>query len=80
MGVIDKTEYRLTCSQCNTSETSKVLDKGSGYGGSSWQEGATFTLFTTEWSGGGGSQEPRLTLAVCKACGRNAKVESDYSL
>lgn len=29
---------------------------------------------------GGGSQEPKLTLAVCKACGGSATVESGYSL
>ncbi len=78
MGVIDKTEYRLTCPQCDTSETSKVLEKGSEYGGS-WQDGTSFKHFTTEWSGGG-SQEPRLTLAICKACGGSAKVKSGYSL
>ncbi len=79
MGVIDKTVYKLTCPQCDTSETSSVLDRGSGWGGSSWQDGASFSKFKTEWSGGG-SQEPRLTLAVCMACGGSATVESGYSL
>jgi len=78
MGYIDQTEYRLSCTSCNTSETSKVLEKGSAYG-SSWREGTTFSQFETEWSGGG-SQEPKLTLAVCKVCGRNANVESGYSI
>ncbi len=79
MGYIDQTEYRLSCAHCNISETSKVIDKGSGYGGSSWQNGTSFLRFKTEWSGGG-SQEPKLTLAVCNACGRNATIESGYSL
>jgi hypothetical protein len=78
MGYIDQTEYRLTCTSCNISETSKVLERGSAYG-SSWQEGTSFSRFETKWSGGG-SQEPTLTLAVCKACGEKAKVESGYSL
>ncbi len=79
MGVIDKTTYKLTCPQCGTSETSSVLDKGSGWGGSSWQEGAYFSMFQTEWSGGG-SQEPKLTLAICKTCGVSATVKSGYSI
>lgn len=79
MGYIDQTEYRLSCAHCNINETSKVLDKGSGYGGSSWQDGTSFSHFKSEWSGGG-SQEPELTLAICNACGRSATIESGYSL
>jgi len=78
MGVNDKTVYKLTCPKCDTSETSSVLDKGSGWGGSSWQDEASFSNFKTEWSGGG-SQEPKLILAVCNVCGGSATVESGYS-
>ena len=79
MGTIDKTVYKLTCPQCGISETSSVLDKGSGWGGSCWDEKTSFSKFKTEWNGGG-SQEPKLTLAACKACGGSATVESRYSL
>jgi hypothetical protein len=33
----------------------------------------------TEWSGGG-NQEPKLTLVICKVCSGSATIESGYSL
>lgn len=77
MGIIDKSNYKLSCAKCGTEETGSVLDKGSGWGGSHWQSGATFLLFDTSWAGGG-KQEPKLTSAVCKECGGAAQVSSSY--
>ncbi len=74
MGVIDKTTYTLTCPKCGTKESASVLEKGSGWGGS-WQEGASFLSFKTQWIGGG-KQEPKLTSATCGECGAEAKVET----
>jgi hypothetical protein len=68
VGIIDKTAYRLTCSQCGAAETANVLDKGSNWSGSHWQSGANFEQFETTWSGGG-STEPELISANCKRCG-----------
>lgn len=66
MGVIDKTTYTLRCESCQNSETASVLEHGSSYG-SSWQSGAKFKDFQTQWSGGD-KTEPRLTSSVCTKC------------
>jgi transcription elongation factor Elf1 len=77
MGIIDKTTYTLTCPDCGNKELASVLDKGSSWGGSSWQSGASFQSFNTQWSGGG-NQEPKLISASCKNCGSKPTVESGY--
>jgi len=77
MGTIDSTLYTLRCPKCGAIESVKVLDKGSGWGGSSWQDGADFANFNTAWSGGG-AQEPELVSATCKECAQPATVESGY--
>ena len=74
MGTIDKTVYKLTCPKCSSSETSAVLDKGSGWSGSWWQSSATFLQFDTEWTGGA-EVEPTLVSATCKKCGTAATVD-----
>ncbi|MDB5984915.1 MAG: hypothetical protein JWQ69_5930 [Pseudomonas sp.] len=75
MGVIDQTIHKLSCEGCRIEEEQKVLDKGSGWGGSSWQSGVDFQHFETSWSGGG-KTEPNLTQATCRKCGKPAKSES----
>lgn len=77
MGIIDKKTYTIKCAQCGTKESASVLDKGSGWGGSSWQNGDSFTSFKTSWSGGG-RDEPELTSTTCMNCGSAATVESVY--
>jgi len=42
MGIIDSTVHTLRCPKCDTSGSAKVLDKGSGWGGSCWQDGTNF--------------------------------------
>ena len=68
MGIIDSTSHTLHCSACNLEETKKVLDKGSGWSGSSWQSRATYQNFETQWEGGG-KAEPTLLSAKCRRCG-----------
>ena len=77
MGVIDKAVYNLVCPKCGASEEAAVLDRGSGYGGSSWGAKASFSKFTTDWVGGG-QTEPDLTKATCNACGGTPTVTSRY--
>ena len=77
MGFIDKTTYTLSCPNCGVDETASILDKGSNWGGPSWQYGAKFAKFESEWSGGG-QQEPELVSASCKSCGTDAIVKSSY--
>jgi hypothetical protein len=77
MGIIDSTVYTLQCQKCGTKESAKVLDKGSGWGGSAWQRGAEFSKFDTQWTGGG-REEPQLVSATCKKCGQPAMVDSGY--
>lgn len=77
MGVIDSIVYMLQCQKCRTKESVKILDKGSGWSGSSWQYEANFSKFDTQWTGGG-QKEPELVSATCKKCGQPAAVESGY--
>lgn len=73
MGVIDHTNYEVSCPNCCAKESFRILDKGSGYGGSHWQGGPSSELFGLQWTAGGGS-EPDLLKAVCKKCGTVATV------
>ena len=73
MGYFDETRYTLTCKSCGHSEVRTVLDKGSGWSGSHWQSGTEFEKFETTWTGGR-RDEPTLTRAVCRACGKPADV------
>ncbi len=77
MGSIDKTSYSLICPECGAKESASVLDKGSGWSGSSWQSGASFSRFDTSWEGGG-HEEPRLTSAFCKICNVSASIKSGF--
>ena len=79
MGMIDRCTYTLTCEICKTSESQAVVDRGSGYGGSSWGHGPDFAKFDSTWTGGGGNSEPELKSATCKACGANAALSSRYT-
>ncbi|MDO9103345.1 MAG: hypothetical protein Q7U57_00120 [Methylovulum sp.] len=79
MGIIDQTTYQLTCPQCSTEEKAKVLDKGSGWSGSHWQNSTNFKRFDTSWSGGG-NVEPSLISATCKNCSVSAKWVRMYSV
>jgi hypothetical protein len=77
MGTIDKTIHKLTCETCRIVEEVEVLDKGSNWGGSHWQNGENFENFETSWDGGG-KTEPHIITAVCRHCGENAKSESRF--
>jgi hypothetical protein len=79
MGVIDKKTYTLSCENCGANESASILDKGSGWSGSSWQASANFIEFKTEWSQSGEKVEPSLIHAICNNCGTVAKDESRYS-
>ena len=77
MGISDKLWFKFTCPQCATAEVISVSDKGSTWGGPSWQslsEPASFAITTAERAGG----EPEVTSATCKACQVTANVSSAY--
>ncbi|MFZ4526741.1 MAG: hypothetical protein ACOYOE_14745 [Chlorobium sp.] len=78
MGIIDIKIVTLCCGACQIEETEKLLDKGSAWSGSSWQDQVEFGKFTTKWNGGG-SQEPELIEVRCKKCGNIASSKIDYS-
>jgi hypothetical protein len=77
MGILDKNTYTLTCPSCGEKESAHLLDKGSGWNGSSWQNKASFSMFQTEWVGGG-PEEPELKSATCNSCGIAPSIESSY--
>jgi len=66
MGVIDETTHNLTC-QCGETESLKILQYGSAYGGS-WQQGKPFSRFTVTW-GPENASGPTITSAKCNLCG-----------
>lgn len=74
MGIIDETTYKLRCSKCSNIESLTILDKGSTFGGSSWESGKAFACFETDLAGGG-AHPPKLTKATCKTCGTAAVIE-----
>lgn len=77
MGTIDQKTYTLTCQNCHKVEKGKVLDKGSSFGGSSWQSKVDFINFDVKWVGGGIS-EPEIISANCKKCKGISNVTTAY--
>jgi len=77
MGVIDKLWIKVTCEGCKATETSSVLDQGSGWSGSHWGSPGPFTQFDVICEGGG-KEEPTVVFAKCKACGSAATVQEAY--
>lgn len=78
MSTIDKVTYTLTCT-CGAEESASIYDKGSGWGGSFWKEGASFSKFKTTWTGGG-KQEPELTSKICNKCGASPSTSRRYGI
>lgn len=76
MSVIDHTFHDFKCPKCGSTETCKVLDRGS-ISGSSWQPGPKLSCFDVYWNGSG-QVEPQVTKAVCKNCGTDAEHNYRY--
>lgn len=79
MGIIDTLWVKISCDNCGISETSSASDKGSGWGGSSWNDLSLFANFDAILIGGG-KKEPNVTSAKCKKCNQIAKIDSAYGL
>jgi hypothetical protein len=77
MGTIDKTTHTLTCQACDITEYKSVSEKGSGWGGGSWQSGPSFSKFETRWEGED-KVEPKLVQAKCNKCGETPESTSRY--
>ena len=77
MGINDQITYTLTCQKCAQVEKKKVLDKGSSFGGSSWQSGVVFSEFDVTWTRGG-IYEPSIAKTLCKKCDIAANISSTY--
>ena len=73
MGILDKTEYMVTCRHCGSSESVAVPDRGSRWSGPRWEQGPEAVLFSVEWTDGGLS-EPQIRVANCKKCNLIASV------
>lgn len=77
MGSIDKEWFRVTCSTCSVGETGSSTDKGSGWGGSSWNELTKFQKFDVS-SEHSYEKGVNITAATCKQCGAPATIESRH--
>ncbi|MGK0176728.1 MAG: hypothetical protein ACJAYS_001161 [Lentimonas sp.] len=78
MGIIDKTIYKFECPKCKTTETVRILDHGSEWSGSYWQEGPPLKNFDVTWHGEG-KEEPSIKEKRCKQCGSIPTVKPIYS-
>lgn len=77
MGIIDKTQYEFECSNCKITEQIRILDHGSEWSGSWWQNGLILGKFDVTWSGGG-KEEPTIEEKKCKVCGSEPTVKLIY--
>ncbi|MFZ1492654.1 MAG: hypothetical protein WAU60_04485 [Candidatus Competibacter denitrificans] len=68
MGIIDQSIFTLKC-VCGVSESIKILQHGSAYGGS-WQSGKPMTKFAVTWEDTKELSGPNIKSAQCNACGR----------
>ena len=76
MGIIDTATITLTCPECCLSESSRIRDKGSGWGGSHW-ETPKFEHFHVSISG-----SPKTDYEVsgkCPKCDVSAEVGHQYN-
>ena len=67
MGTIDQTTHTLKC-QCGAVESATAFQKGSAYGGGSWQLGKQMIGFEIMWKQDDFAG-PSISSAVCKQCG-----------
>lgn len=79
MGISDKVWFKLTCPKCGVTEVASSSDKGSTWGGPSWNSLTPLNSFSLQ-SIGGGNAEPEIAAARCTACNVTARVESSYGL
>jgi predicted RNA-binding Zn-ribbon protein involved in translation (DUF1610 family) len=77
MGIIDKTQYEFECPNCKIKEQVRILDKGSEWSGSHWQNGPSLNKFDVIWSGGE-KEEPCIENKKCKKCGTDPIVRLVY--
>jgi endogenous inhibitor of DNA gyrase (YacG/DUF329 family) len=72
MGIIDTTKFTVTCPKCGMLESVSVHQKGSAHN-PYWQDSAEMKHFETAWVGGD-KDEPTISKATCRTCGREAVV------
>lgn len=72
VGVIDSTDYLVTCPACKAEDTPRAVERGSGYGGGSWSvpDSDKFDLKFKQSYG-----ECLIESATCQACGSEATVK-----
>jgi len=76
VGIIDSATITLSCPQCGLTESSRIVDKGSGWSGSSWQR-PSFDRFEVTVTGGD-EDEPKV-VGVCTQCKVAAEVSKRYA-
>lgn len=79
MGINDRIWFKLTCPNCNVSETTTSGDYGSTWSGPQWGNLESVVSFDITTTGGGGA-DPDITSATCKKCSGKAEVRSRYGL
>jgi uncharacterized Zn finger protein (UPF0148 family) len=74
MGVIDQTIHTVFCPQCGTSESVKIIQHGSAFGGT-WQSSKPMSNFTATWGNPSTLTGPQITAIKCNACGATPNVD-----
>ena len=76
MGTIDSVTVILTCSSCGVTESSRALDEGSGWKGSSWQR-PSFAQFEVSVTG---LDRAHFDIeATCPRCDLPAAVDEQFA-
>lgn len=73
MGVIDQSIHTATCPKCGASESVKIVQHGSAFGGI-WQSGKPMSKFTATWRNSSSLSGPQITTIKCNACGEAPNV------
>lgn len=73
MGIIDSTNHIFRCSNCNSIEEIRIVERGSSYG-ASWADAPNLQKFDVRWTLNQFG-EPTPILAKCAACEADASHE-----
>ena len=77
MGYSDKLIVTISCEQCGITEDNCAKDYGGGYGGPAWERMSSFSNFDVV-DKHSEKRGPDIQSAICKKCGKPAKIDDRY--
>ncbi len=73
MGIIDSTDFTLTCPNCGEAESGRAVQYGSSWSHGGWSNPPDFKKFVVQWQEDK-SYGPLVRAATCQKCGAAASV------